>query len=956
MGGVGGASATSLALCLTSISAPTATPSSVPAGTPITYTATVTAASGCTNGSPTGTVAFYSNYVANGQQQSFQIGVPVSLQPTGTPGQSIATLVDNSLPKGSYAITAAYTSSDESLFWDAGPSTGTSVVILSNAPTTTTMDFTEDASTITVGQTVTFHVHITPVDQNGNPTGGVATGTVDFSAGPAAASGQVHFESVQLDGTGSITFSYAGFVPGDYIVVASYTGDPVDYGISGQLPLNVLPSTGGGSNQQATTIAYTGEVEAGFGTQTTLSGHLEKGDGSALSGEPLTLSMGSQSCTTGATDGSGDASCQITITQGSGQYPATAQFAGDANWSPAVASTTFTVDQAPTQLAYTGATSGPGGVPATLSAHLTANGSDLAGEIVSLSLDGNSCTGTTNSSGVASCSVTPTEAPGSYAVAAHFAGDADYLPSDATGTFTVTAVLSTTTQAGPIAPVLAGTTATLTATVTPATATGPVTFSTSGTTLCTATLAAGAASCGATFAQPGSYTVKASYGGNGVYPPSSGTTTVLVYALAPGGGSFVVGDKSATGSVTFWGSQWAKVNALSGGPAPDAFKGFALNGATCGGTWSTDPGNSSPPPAGPLPAYMAVLVTSNSAKAGSTIYGNTVAIVIVQTNAGYKNDPGHAGTGTVVATLCTGSAALTKPATKTTYTGATSGATGSSATLSATLTDAAGNPLSGETVTLALGTLSCTDKTDTKGNASCNVIVAQGAGTYPVSATFASADGYAGSSDSATFKVGAGGGGGKRTSCGGSFNGTSIHGGNTLWFNSALKVNGLPKNGATITFTGQTITIGGQTISVPDAKIVFSSSVTTATTTFTNGVWVTTVPVNVSGNVFLSGVAYQLAAAGLAGAQNVTWSGAIASDTPGLTVNWQWGAAAYTGFGSSLGSLGVKPVDDTKASSWKNADHAGTPESWGNGVTGGGTGGGGSNYTGSYSSTSSVGF
>jgi hypothetical protein len=281
-----------------------------------------------------------------------------------------------------------------------------------------------------------------------------------------------------------------------------------------------------------------------------------------------------------------------------------------------------------------------------------------------------------------------------------------------------------------------------------------VTFSSGATTLCTAPLSNGNASCAATFAQTGSYAVTARYGGDGVYPASSGTTTVLVYAFAPGGGSFVVGDKSASGSVTFWGAQWAKINVLSGGGAPDAFKGFALDGATCGATWSTDPGNSSPPPAGALPAYMAVIVTSASSKAGSTIYGNTVAIVVVQTNAGYKNDPGHAGTGTVVATLCTGSAALTKPATKTTYTGATSGTTGSAATLSATLTDAGGTPLNGETVTLTAGTQSCTDKTDPKGNASCAVTLTQGAGTYPVTATFAGDAGYAGSNASATFTIG----------------------------------------------------------------------------------------------------------------------------------------------------------------------------------------------------------
>jgi hypothetical protein len=39
-------------------------------------------------------------------------------------------------------------------------------------------------------------------------------------------------------------------------------------------------------------------------------------------------------------------------------------------------------------------------------------------------------------------------------------------------------------------------------------------------------------------------------------------------------------------------------------------------------------------------------------KSGSSISGTTTHIVIVKTDAGYKNDPGHAGTGTVVATVC----------------------------------------------------------------------------------------------------------------------------------------------------------------------------------------------------------------------------------------------------------------------------------------------------------------
>src|SRR5438876_11122063 len=52
--------------------------------------------------------------------------------------------------------------------------------------------------------------------------------------------------------------------------------------------------------------------------------------------------------------------------------------------------------------------------------------------------------------------------------------------------------------------------------------------------------------------------------------------------------------------------------------------------------------------------------------------------------------------------------------------------------------------------------------------------------------------------------------------------------------------------------------------------------------------------------------------------------------------------------------LAVKPVDDTKASQYKNSDHAGTPENLKTFVTGGARGGGGSNFTGSLSAISGV--
>lgn len=136
---------------------------------------------------------------------------------------------------------------------------------------------------------------------------------------------------------------------------------------------------------------------------------------------------------------------------------------------------------------------------------------------------------------------------------------------------------------------------------------------------------------------------------------NSSSTSAFVYCVSAGG-NFVIGDQNAAlgTAVTFWGAQWRKLNSLSGGSAPSAFKGFATTPATvtCGTSWSTAPGNSPPPPAGPLPSFMAVIVSSSISKSGSTISGDTFHLVIVQTNPGYAPNPGHAGTGTVVAQIC----------------------------------------------------------------------------------------------------------------------------------------------------------------------------------------------------------------------------------------------------------------------------------------------------------------
>ena len=132
----------------------------------------------------------------------------------------------------------------------------------------------------------------------------------------------------------------------------------------------------------------------------------------------------------------------------------------------------------------------------------------------------------------------------------------------------------------------------------------------------------------------------------------------LPVSAGAAGSSFVVGDQSAAmgAHVTFWGAQWWKLNSLSGGTAPASFKGFAndLTEAKCGSSWTTDPGNSSDPPEGPLPGLIEAIAASNITKSGRIISGDVTAVVLIATDPGYGPNPGHAGTGTVVGVGCPG--------------------------------------------------------------------------------------------------------------------------------------------------------------------------------------------------------------------------------------------------------------------------------------------------------------
>jgi uncharacterized repeat protein (TIGR01451 family) len=324
-----------------------------------------------------------------------------------------------------------------------------------------------------------------------------------------------------------------------------------------------------------------------------------------------------------------------------------------------------------TSLAYTGDVTQDYHDVANVSAKLTdaLSGSPLAGKTVSFTLGTQTTSGVTNAAGVASGSITITQAPAAVTVSAAFAGDSQYVASNSTPeTFTITREETALTYTG--ATVIAnGRSASLSATlkedglVAIAGRSVVLTLGTGSTAQsCTATTdASGSGACNiSVVSQPlGPSSVSATFAGDTFYLPSSTRSDVVLFAFLAQG-TFAVGDQSDTGSVTYWNAQWSALNSLSriaSEAIPNAFKGFAgapsSNPPACGDTWTSSPAGSPPPP-NAVPSYMGVIATSQVSKSGNTLSGDVTSIVVVRTDPNYSATPGPpgTGTGTVVAVYC----------------------------------------------------------------------------------------------------------------------------------------------------------------------------------------------------------------------------------------------------------------------------------------------------------------
>ena len=145
-------------------------------------------------------------------------------------------------------------------------------------------------------------------------------------------------------------------------------------------------------------------------------------------------------------------------------------------------------------------------------------------------------------------------------------------------------------------------------------------------------------------------------------PPSDTGKSAIVFAF-PSRGAFVLGDVTAAGagssSVTWWSDGWSLLDTISGGPVPTSFKWFAgtvslpttTPPANCHVPWTTLPGNS-PPPVGSIPSLHGSARLEQRHEVRERDLRQHRLDRRGQDGQRLRPNPGHPGTGTIVATFC----------------------------------------------------------------------------------------------------------------------------------------------------------------------------------------------------------------------------------------------------------------------------------------------------------------
>lgn len=577
------------------------------------------------------------------------LGLPSVLVSDGFTDHSTVSIDRSSLSTGTHTITAV-------LFPPAPgstpcPVTPSLVQVVKSAQSTTAL--ASSVNPTVYGQSTTFTATVT------KPGGGTPTGTVQFSI-----DGSPFGAAQSVNGIGVATISTAALSVANHSVTASFTSDsPATLNsvatLAGGQQVNAAATTttvGSSKNPAEVGVAVTFTVNVttnspGAGTPT---GAVRFRDNGADLGAPSLDPTGQAQLTTS--------------TLSVGPHTMTTVYEpANANYLTSSSSLTQTIERARTTLTYNGATTGDYHDPVTASATLTRtdDGTPVATpEPVKLTVGTQTCNTTTNTAGLAQCTIRVEDPAGATTATASFAGDTNYQPSNTTTPFTVTREQTALAYNGDTV-ILNGDTLHASAVLTENDSTpypvlaGRVVVFTLGTgtsaQTCTAlTDASGLATCNISpVAQPlGPTVITANFAQDAYYLASSTTQAAIIYAFPTKGAFAISTSRSAIGSqVTFFGAQWTSANPLSSG-APPAFKGFITAPGTppaCGGSFSASPGNSGAPPAN-VPSYMGTIATSSITKSGSSITGDRTQIVVVRTD-GYGS-LGQGGSGTVVAIVC----------------------------------------------------------------------------------------------------------------------------------------------------------------------------------------------------------------------------------------------------------------------------------------------------------------
>jgi hypothetical protein len=647
-------------------------------------------------------------------------------------------------PSGSEPITVTF----------AGDSYDTPITTTSTLSVTEPTTLTVNPTTVSYGGTTTVSGTLTDTNLNQPVSNEPVTFTVNNT--------ETCTGTTDSNGFASCTVTPAEST-GNYTVNGSFTGDTTQ-------PVPLTSSTNSAAfvvTPAVTTLTYTGANSTTNGQPVTVSGVLTTGS-TPLPNQLVTLTLGSggsaESCA-GTTGSTGAVSCTIpSVNQPLGPNPVSATYPGTNNYQPASATSTVQVGpaQVSTSLTVSSAT-GTYGSPTTVTGTLINNytNTPVTGETVTLKLNGTqSCTGTTNASGVATCTITPSEPGGSYTLSDSFGGDTKtvptLLPSTGSNTFVVTKAPTTVTYTGSTSitsgnsPVLSATLTTNGAPVPGQTVTFTVGSGSSAQKCSGTTNSAGNVSCSiCSFNQSASpLPVTVTYGGNGYYSGATTSKSITVNTPTSLSVSAVTGATGQPTTVT-----GTLTNQVTGQGISGQTVTLTLNGTqSCTATTAYN---------GKASCSITPSESSGTYPVTGSFAGNTGTSPQLLPSTGHNNF------------------VVTPATTSVTYTGATTATNGSSVTLSSTLTSN-GTPLSGQPVVMTLGTgrtaQSCTATTSSTGAASCSVAsVNQVAGSVPVTVSYAGNGYYQSASTSSTVRIancgGSGGGSGGGGGGGGGYGG-----------------------------------------------------------------------------------------------------------------------------------------------------------------------------------------